>query len=310
MTKYSIVVPVYNSQKTLETLYKRIKDVFEEHYGGNFELILVDDSSTDGVSAVMHELHEKDKRVKTIYLARNFGQHSALMCGFHYVTGDIVITMDDDLQHPPEETVKLIDYLEKNPQTDVVCGNYDSKKHSAIRNFGTKMTNMFTSRMFSKPKDLHLTSFRAMRRYIVDSLCTYTDTRPRIGHLILRTTNRIANVTVRHNPRQYGKSGYTFKHLVRDFVNNILYNSDLPLLALGWMGVIALGVSIIMILYYLIRYCVSGYSIAGFATLVILLLAFGGLLLFGLGIIGHYLAQIVSEAKKMPYYIVRDKEID
>ena len=310
MPKYSIVVPVYNSEKTLEMLYTRIRDVFTEQYSGDFELILVDDSSKDNAADVMRRLHQQDARVKTVFLARNFGQHKALLCGFGFANGEIVITLDDDLQHPPEEIPKLLRYLEEHPETDVVCGSYQSKKHGVIRNLGTAATNALTSHIFSKPKDLRLTSFRAMRAYVTQGLCRYTDARPRIGHLILRTTNRIANVTVQHNKRQFGKSGYSFKRLVKDFVDNVLYNSNLPLFIVGWVGVISLTVSFLLALFYLIRYFVTGYSTAGFATTVILQLLFGGLILFGLGIVGHYLAQIVSEAKKMPVYIIRDKEID
>lgn len=310
MTKYSVVVPVYNSEKTLETLYRRLVDVFDTKYGGEFELILVDDSSRDKSSQIMHQLHQLDNRVKTIYMARNFGQHTALLCGFGHVSGDIVITMDDDLQHPPEEIIKLLEYLEKNPQMDVVCGHYASKKHSAIRNLGTTMTNAFTSHIFGKPKDLRLTSFRAMKRYVADALCQFTESRPRIGHMLLRTTNRIGNITVEHNARQFGKSGYSFKRLVKDFINNILYNSNLPLLVLGWVGVLDMVISVILILYYLIRFFITGYSVEGFATQVIIMLASSGLILLGQGIIGHYLSQIVSEAKKRPLYIIRDKEID
>ncbi|MBQ2662301.1 MAG: glycosyltransferase family 2 protein [Clostridia bacterium] len=310
MAKYSVVVPVYNSENTLEELHARLASLFDEKYDGDFELVLVDDSSKDRSAQIMHELHEKDKRVKAIYMARNFGQHTALLCGMGHVSGDIVITMDDDLQHPPHEVEKLIAYLEQTPQMDVVCGQYESKKHSAIRNLGTNMTNAFTSYIFKKPKTLHLTSFRAMKRYVADALCKFTESRPRIGHMLLRTTNRIGNVTVEHNARQFGKSGYGFKRLVKDFFNNILYNSNLPLLVLGYVGVFDVFVSAILILYYLIRYLVTGYSVAGFATQVIIMLASSGLILLGQGIIGHYLAQIVSEAKKGPLYTIRDKEID
>ena len=310
MPKYSIVVPVYNSENSLELLYERISKVFNEYYNGDFELILVDDSSKDHAADVMRKLHQQDHRVKNIFLAKNFGQHRALLCGFQFASGEFVITLDDDLQHPPEEIPSLLNYFDEHPEIDVVCGSYLSKKHGPIRNLGTMATNAFTSHIFSKPKDLHLTSFRAMRHYVVAALCQFTDARPRIGHLILRTTNRIANVTVQHDKRRFGKSGYSFKRLVKDFIDNILYNSDLPLSVLGWLGVFNLALSVILVLYYLIRYFVTGYSTEGFATLVILLLAFGGLILFGLGIIGHYLSQIVSEAKKMPTYIIRDKEFD
>lgn len=310
MPQYSVVVPVYNSEKTLELLYKRVTNVFEANYNGDFELILVDDCSRDNSAEVMRCLREQDRRVKIIFLAKNFGQHRALLCGFHHCKGEFVITMDDDLQHPPEEIPKLIDYMQKHPDVDVVVGNYLVKKHGIIRNFGTKMTNWFTSQIFHKDKNLHLTSFRLMRRYVVEGMCSISVANPRIGHLLLQITNRIRNVDVRHDARIFGKSGYTFSHLVRDFTTNILNNSDLPLAILGRLGVLSFIVSILMIIFYVARYFICGLSVQGFTTIVVLQLALGGLILFGIGLIGRYMIQLNKEVKKMPNYVVRSKEVD
>lgn len=310
MPTYSIVVPVYNSEKTLEVLHKRVTEVFEANRWEDFELILVDDCSRDDSAKVMSRLREQDKRVKIIFLAKNFGQHRALLCGFHHCKGEYVITMDDDLQHPPEEIPKLVEYMQSNSDVDAVVGSYLVKKHGPIRNFGTKMTNWFTSKMFHKDKNLHLTSFRLMRRYVVENICGIHVNNPRIGHLLLQVTNRIRNVDVRHDVRAYGKSGYTFSRLVRDFINNILNNSDLPLAVLGSLGLLSLAASILMILYYIVRYFFVGVSVPGFTTIVVLQLALGGLILFGIGLLGRYLINLNGEVKKMPNYVVRYKEVD
>ena len=206
MSLYSVVVPVYNSQKTLQELYERIKNVFEEKINEPFELVLVDDSSKDQSFKQMEKLRQADKRVKIIQLSRNYGQHCALLCGFHYAKGDFIITMDDDLQHPPEEIPKLIQELDNNPELDVVIAKYMVKKHGPIRNFGTYLANKVSSHIFKKDANLQLTSFRIMKRFVVQGILERRVNFPRIGHLLLLVSNRIGNVVVEHDSRKYGKT--------------------------------------------------------------------------------------------------------
>lgn len=311
MNIYSVVVPVYNSEKSLKELYSRIKDVFEnEKIDGDFELILVDDSSKDNSFQVMRDLHKEDKRVKSVQLARNCGQHAALLCGFHYAAGEFVITLDDDLQHPPEEIPKLIGYMEAHSDVDVVIGDYESKKHNAIRNAGTYLTNKVTSYIFKKRADLKLTSFRLMRKFIVDAMCDMNIDVPRVGHMLLLVSNRIENVTVHHDARKYGKSGYTFKRLVKDLLNNIITNSAFPLIFVRDIGIGSFLLSIILAIFYLIRYLICGVSIQGWTTLVLLMLLYFGLILLAIGVIGDYLIRILNEAKKIPNYFVREALIE
>ena len=162
MSLYSVVVPVYNSEHTLEDLYTRLKRVFEETLHEEFELILVDDSSRDSSFQVMQKLRRLDRRVRIIQMARNFGQHPALLCGFHYVKGDFVITMDDDLQHPPEELPKMITVMNERPDVDVILARYEGRKHNIIRRAGTRLSVWATSKMLGKDPDLEITSFRLM----------------------------------------------------------------------------------------------------------------------------------------------------
>ena len=307
---YSIVVPVYNSEKSLEELYTRLRNVFLEILQEEFELILVDDSSGDNSFLIMQKLHKQDKRVKVIQLARNCGQHAALLCGFSYAKGDFIITMDDDLQHPPEEIPKLIQYIEAHDEVDVVIGKYESKKHGIIRNLGTALSNEVSSYIFKKRRDLQLTSFRLMRRLVVENLCKLNIDVPRVGNMLLQVSNRIENVSVEHDARKYGKSGYSFTHLVKDLMNNITNNSVFPLIIVRDIGILSFVLSIILALYYLIRYVVLGVSIQGWTTLVLLTLLYSGLILLAIGIIGDYLMRILNEAKKMPKYFVRREMIE
>ena len=230
MSLYSIVVPVYNSEHTLEELYTRLKTVFEETVHEDFELILVDDSSRDNSFSVMERLHNRDSRVKAIQLAKNFGQHPALLCGFSYVKGDFVITMDDDLQHPPEEIPKLIQVMNERNDVDVIIAKYANRHHNLIRKLGTRLSVYATSKMLHKDPNLEITSFRLMRRFIMDSIMSSTIHLPQIGNLLVQTSNRIINVEVQHDSRKFGRSGYTFRRLVKDLIYDITTNSSFPLI--------------------------------------------------------------------------------
>lgn len=309
MSLYSIVVPVYNSEHTLEELYTRLKTVFENTLHEEFELILVDDSSRDGSFSVMEKLHAADSRVKIIQLAKNFGQHPALLCGFTYVKGDFVITMDDDLQHRPEELPKMIAALNEQPDVDVILARYTGRKHSLIRKIGTRISVYATSRMLPKDPNLEITSFRLMRRFIMDAILDTNTHLPQIGNLLVQTSNRIINVDVQHDARKFGRSNYTFKHLAHDLIYDITTNSAFPLLVVRDIGTGSFILSIILALYYLIRYFVFGVSAKGFTTVVLLLLAYNGLILLSIGIIGQYLMHVLNEAKKMPNYVVRKEEL-
>lgn len=309
MPFYSIVVPVYNSQKTLQELYDRVRNVFETEIKEPFELILVDDSSKDQSFKEMEKLRIADRRVKIIQLSRNYGQHCALLCGFHYAEGDFVITMDDDLQHPPEEIPKLIQGLLADPELDVVIGKYMSKKHGPIRKFGTFLANKVSSHIFKKDPNLKLTSFRIMKRFVVQGILERQVHFPRIGHLLLLVSNRIGNVVVEHDSRKYGKSGYTFRRLVKDFFSNILTNSSFPLIIVRDIGIISFIVSVFLGLYYLARYLFFGISVQGWITLVLLILSYSGLILLSVGIAGDYLIRILEEAKRLPNYTIRQLDV-
>ncbi|MCD8385076.1 MAG: glycosyltransferase family 2 protein [Clostridiales bacterium] len=310
MSLYSVVVPVYNSEHTLEELYTRLKDVFEHVMQEPFELILVDDSSRDNSFAVMERLRAQDKRVKIVQMARNFGQPAAVLCGFSIARGDFIITMDDDLQHPPEEIPKMAKVLIEQPDVDCVMGQYENRKHNAIRRLGTWVQMQFTSQMLKKDPNLELTSFRIMRRFLVETMLSTHTHLPQIGNLLVQTSNRIVNVPVHHDARKYGHSNYSFMHLVRDLLYDITTNSIIPLVIVRDIGIISFVVSILLSIWYLINYFVFGTTVEGFTTLVLLILAYNGLILLAIGIVGEYLMHVLDESKKMPTYVVRRKDVD
>ena len=306
MSLYSIIIPVYNSEHTLIELYERIKMVFEEMLKEEFELILVNDSSRDNSWQVMKKLHNLDSRVKIINLARNFGQHAALLCGLQYFQGDFVIMMDDDLQHPPEEIPKLIKALEDNPEIDVIFGNYIVKHHSWYRNFGSRIINKLGTIITKREEKIRITSFRIMRADLAHKIVDINIQQPRIGNLIMHSTNRVMTIDVEHNARVKGKSGYHLNRLIKDSLSIIISNSILPLKLISSFGIILSFISILIGVFFIIRYFVQGISVAGWTSLIVLITFFSGFILFTLGIIGEYLIRILMEAKKMPVYIERE----
>lgn len=303
---YSIIIPVYNAEKSLVELYERIKAVFEDLVKQEFELILVNDSSRDNSWRVMVGLHERDHRVKIVNLSKNFGQHAALLCGLKYFSGDYVIMLDDDMQHPPEEIPRLIKALEDNPEIDAVFGNYSSSKHSWYRNFGSSMINYIGKIISKRNTDIKVTSFRILRSALAHRIAEIDIQQPRIGSLIMYSTNRVMAVEVMHQPRAYGRSGYKLSRLFRDFISIIIGNSVLPLKLISSFGVILSILSMITTIYYVLRYAIYGVSVVGWTSLIVAITFFSGFILFTLGIIGEYLIRILMEAKKMPVYIERD----
>jgi len=303
---YSIIVPVYNSQNSLGELHKRVKAVFEQIVKADFELILVNDSSRDNSWNVMKDLHEKDERVKIINLAKNFGQHAALLCGLKYFSGDFVIMLDDDLQHPPEEIPKLIKALEENPEIDVVFGNYESKKHNWYRNLGSLAINKLGKVIGKRDEDIKVTSFRIIKADLAHRIAEINIQQPRVGGLIMHATNRVMAVQVEHKARVYGRSGYKLDRLFKDFLGIIIGNSVLPLKLISTFGVLLALFSMLIGVYFVIRHLFFGVSVVGWTSLIVAITFFSGFILFTLGIIGEYLIRILMETKKMPVYVERD----
>lgn len=308
-TKFSIIIPVFNAEKSLNELCTRIKSVFEDQLECDFEIVLVNDVSKDDSWTIMTQLHETDPRIKIINLAKNSGQHSAMHCGLQYFKGDYVLLMDDDLQHPPEEIPKLVDHIQANPDIDVVIGAFAEKKHSAIRNVGSKAMKIAGKKFFKTEGTLRFTNFRIMRADIAHAIAKINNSKPRIGQLILHTTRNISSVVVEHDERKYGKSGYTFARLAKDFILNIINNSALPLKLISSMGLVISIISFITGLYFLLRYFIQGTSVAGWTSLIVITTLLSGFILFSLGIVGEYLIRILTETKKLPNYMVREKHL-
>ena len=305
---YSVVVPVFTSSDSLRELHDRLTAVFQD-ISPRYEIILVDDASSDNSWEIMQQINSEDHRVKIIQHMRNFGQHKATLCGLRHAKGNFIVTMDDDLQHPPEEIPKLVEAITSNESIDVAIGAYQVKQHSWYRNIASKLINATASYVFEKDLNLKLTSFRIMRRYIADELTKSDTYYPRIGQLLLTITNRIVNVSVVHHPRKYGRTGYTFRRLVSDTASNILGSSSLPLQIVSFIGFACSALSVILGVYVLCKYLFIGVSVSGWTSTMLVLLFFFGVLLFSFGIVGEYLLRILQEIKGTSRSLIRNKKL-
>lgn len=305
--KFSIVVPVYNSESTLAELYLRIKSVLTSGGYNDFEVLLVNDFSSDNSWNSMKQIHFQDNRVKVINLAKNYGQHAASLCGISNATGDFVILIDDDLQHPPEEIPKLIDKITSDDSLDVVIGAYIDKRHSMFRNLGSKLMKIVSKSMFKSKENFRFTSFRIIRRSTAMEISQLRVHNPRLGGLIRSVTGNVASVLVEHNDRASGQSGYSFISLIKAFWSNVLNYSTIPLQFISSIGFSVSAISLVYIAHLVIRYLLHGSSVKGWTSLMVTVVFFSGLILTTLGIIGDYLLRILIETRKLPPYIEREK---
>lgn len=309
---YSIVVPVYNSEKSLEQLYARLNQVFQHDLQQSFELILVDDGSSDGSWEVMRKLRACDPNVKIIRLTGNVGQHYALLCGFRFCCGQWIITMDDDLQNPPEEIPKLIRKMSEG--FDLIIGIQEKKHHSWYRNLGTHLMDQLNNWIFQKPRDLKFSNFKLFTRDALQAMiANLTPNYVYLAAAILQGLphDRIANVTVKHSHRQYGHSQYSMLKLFSLSSNLLINHSVIPLRAGIYLG-LAISVMCLMFTgFVLLRVLLYGpIKVVGWASLIVFITFLFGILFIFLGIIGEYLYRILRSihAPELHYPLIREAE--
>lgn len=223
----SFVIPCYRSEQTISQVVREIHDTMAELSKYEYEIVLVNDCSPDDTFSVIRTLCEADSRITGINLAKNFGQHAALMAGFRQVKGDIVICLDDDGQTPASEAGKLLAKIEEG--ADVVYAKYNHKQHSAFRNWGSHVNELMTRVMLGKPKELYISSYFAARRFIIEEVIRYENSYPYVIGLVLRATKNIVNVDVHHREREIGTSGYNLKKLLGLWMNGFTAFSVQPL---------------------------------------------------------------------------------
>ena len=300
---YSVVIPVFNSDNIVTKTVLKVQEFFTQN-NLNYEIILVNDGSSDGSWGVISSLAHEYESVVAINLLKNYGQHNANLCGFRESKGDYIITMDDDLQNPPEEISKLIQSV--GSDYDLVIGRFKSKKHSFIRRLGSKLVGALNRKVFNVEAGLILTNFRIIRRDVIDRVCNDSSPLPYIPGLVLKYSGKRRNVLVQHKERTVGESNYNWKKILK-LVAVILFNhSTIPLRLSALLGFIVARSSLLLSFYYLIQAVLFGTQVAGWASVVIMMSFLNGVIILLVSVIGEYLVRLLHEVGSNSSYDVSD----
>ena len=306
-TLLSFIIPCYRSERTIEGVVDEIKRTVAARPAYDYEMILVDDASPDGVFSVIERLAKADAKITGISFAKNFGQHSALLAGMRAARGDIVLCLDDDGQTPADELFSLIDALDDD--VDVVYASYlghdAGKKHSAFRRFGSRVNDRMLRALLKKPKSLEITSYFAAKRYIIDEACRYGNPFPYAVGLILRSTDRIKNVPVKHRSRSEGASGYSLKKLLALWLNGFTTFSVVPLRVATASGSVFAAFGFIYAIYLIIRKLVDPAVVLGYSSTMAAILFIGGVQMLLMGMLGEYVGRTYLSINKSPQYVIR-----
>lgn len=304
MNLVSFVIPCYRSEKTLPAVIEEINNKMNSIASYCYEIILVNDSSPDNTIDTIRNLCRKYDNITGIDLAKNFGQHAALMAGMRQAKGDIVVCLDDDGQTPADEVDKLLNKL--NEGYDVVYASYGKKKHSLFRNFGSKVNELMTRVMLGKPKELYISSYFAAKRFVVDDMLRYEHSYAYVIGLVLRATKNITNVEVKHRSRTEGASGYTLKKLLGLWFNGFTAFSIKPLRIATIIGVLCAGGGFSYGIYTIVKRLLLPDIQAGFSALMSMLVFMGGMIMLMLGMIGEYIGRIYISMNNSPQYVIRE----
>ena len=303
--KISFVIPCYRSEKTLSDVVEEIKTTMAT-IGHEFEIILVNDCSPDKTYEVIKQLVAENKNILGLDLAKNFGQHCALMAGMRHSTGDVVVCLDDDGQTPADEVGKLLDKLDEG--YDVCYASYGKKQHSGFRNFGSKVNELMTRIMLGKPKELKVSSYFAAKRFVVDDMLRYEQSYAYVIGLVLRATKNVANVEVNHRARSVGESGYTLAKLFSLWFNGFTAFSIKPLRIATAIGCFCACSGFLYGIYTIVKKFILMNNVqAGFSALMSVLVFIGGMIMLMLGLIGEYIGRIYICMNNSPQYVVREK---
>ncbi len=304
MDTLSIIIPVYNSENSLRPLMERLAPVLPT-LASQYEVLLVNDGSRDQSWRVVTELSKQYPFIRAINMMRNYGQHNALLCGIRQANGEVIVTMDDDLQHPPEEIHKLLNKLDEG--YDVVYGTPQHERHGFLRDLASQFTKLALQSAMGAQTARQVSAFRAFRTVVRQAFETYHAPFVSIDVLLTWGTTRFAAVVAREDARTIGVSNYTFRKLVTHALNMTTGFSVVPLQISSLMGIGLAGFSVIVLIYVLIRYLLQGTPVPGFPFLASIIGLFSGAQLLALGIMGEYLARMHARLQDRPTYVVREE---
>ena len=303
-SRISFVIPCYGSEKTLQGVVDDIRKVMEVTLKLPYEIILVNDHSPDQVLSVIESLVQNDpEHIQGIDLSKNFGQHSALMAGYREVTGDFVVSLDDDGQTPADAVPDMLDTIQRG--FDVVYASYDNKQHHIIRNLGSKVNDWMAEKLIGKPPKLFISSFFIARHFIIEEIIRYENSYPYIQGLVLRTTLNIGNCPVIHRARSAGSSGYTLKKLLSLWLNGFTSFSVKPLRIATLCGFLCALFGFGGMIWMFVGHFIGMKPPMGYSSLMTALLFIGGMLMLMLGMIGEYVGRTFLCLNKAPQYVIR-----
>ena len=306
MEKVSFVIPCYRSERTIKDVVNEIIRAFVDGCGYDYEIVLVNDCSPDNVWTVIKSICENNPKVKGICLSRNFGQASAVMAGYSHVTGDYIITCDDDGQSPIDATFSILNHLKEN-DLDVVYGVCPDAKFNLFRKFGSALNSLMASAMFDRPKNVRIVSFSVARRYVINEVIKYTHSYPYMSGLVHRSTKKIGYFPVIHRARASGKSGYNLKKLFSVWLNGLTAFSIKPLHLSNYIGIISAFLGFFCGIIVFIKKLIIPTTAAGWSSVICIMLFLGGIILLVLGLIGEYVGRIYMCINNSPQFIVRER---
>lgn len=302
----SVIVPTLNSENYLSKAISKIINELEK-IGHTYELIIINDGSTDATNKVISELKKKYKSIKSFEFIKNYGQHAAILCGIRKAKGKYLINMDDDLQNPPQEIYKLINKIEEG--YDLVFANFKKKKHSIVKNIGSKFVNSISKYIFKKPSHITISNFRIFTNKVSENFKHMNIKSPYVAGYLLLYSKKISQIETNHEKSISSKSSYNLGKTL-SLLSNIIFNhSVIPITLISIMGAIISFFSFSIGIYYILNYVLSGVTVPGWTTLVVLLSFFSGYLILMLGILGQYLSKIVRQVSDIePYTLIDEKE--
>ena len=300
----SVIIPVFNSAGSIEALVRRLESVLQAG-GYRYEMILVNDGSRDNSWQVITQLSQNHAIVRGINLMRNYGQHNALLCGLREANYPVSVTMDDDLQHLPEEIPRLLEELEKG--YDVVYGTPTRQQHGVWRNLASSITRLALQSTMGVENARKVSAFRALHTDLRQAFGSYRSPFVTLDVLLAWGTTSFSAIPVEHAPRQSGASNYTFRKLIQHAMNMMTGFTVLPLQLASMLGFTFALFGLLVLIYVVGRYLLQGGSVPGFPFLASIIAVFSGVQLFAIGIIGEYLARMHFRLMERPTYVIRDQ---
>ena len=306
--RYSFVIPCYRSENTIETVVRELKEKLYKEKISDYEIILVNDCSPDNVWEKIKSLVNSDKHIRAINMSKNFGQHAALLAGYTRTTGDYVVSLDDDGQAPIDELDKLINKI--NEGYDVVYAYYEKIKQKVYRRAGTWIAEKMAHVMLDAPKDFKGSSFYIASRLVIDEIVKYNNPYPYLLGLTLQVTKKIGYVQVKHRKRLEGTSGYSFKALVSLWLNGFTAFSVKPLEFGSFVGFVLAFLGFLGGVVTVIRKIINPSIVAGWSSMICVMLFLGGTIMLMLGLIGEYIGRIYICINHAPQYVIREELIN